>query len=204
MDSTIEVIEHRGHRIEVCYDEEPLNPRRDWDHCSTMLCFHGRYDLGDDKDKCPSIDPRDFEGWEEMEAHLRKEEGAVIVLPLSLYDHSGITMVVGSASGWDCGQVGWIYATRAAILENFGRKVLSKKLLARAEAGLRAEVETYDQYLTGQVYGYVVKGPDCDDSCWGFFNQEDMVAEAKASIDDSIRQLDLPFRSRKPRLDPLN
>jgi len=187
----IEVIEHRGHRIEVCYDDDPINPRTDYDHCSTMVCFHKRYTLGDTD--VPSIDPSDFDGFDEMEEHIRKELGAVIVLPLSLYDHSGITMSVGQASGWDCGQVGFIYATRKQVLEWFMRKRLSKKLLGQVEDCLRAEVDEYDKYLTGQVYGFMVTGEDCDDSCWGFFDQEDMVNEAKSCIDASIRQEELPF-----------
>jgi len=52
----------------------------------------------------------------------------------------------------------------------------------RAEKCLRREVETYDKFLTGQVYGYSVTGPDCEDSCWGFFDLESMVQEVKSNI----------------------
>ena len=39
----------------------------------------------------------------------------------------------------------------------------------------------YDQYLTGQVYGYVVEDQERNrlDSCWGFYGIEDVKAEAK-------------------------
>lgn len=194
----VETIEYRNHTIRVCYDEDPLNPRRDWDNFGTMVCFHGRYDLGDDKDSVPSIDPSDFESFDEMETYLHEHEDAAVVLPLSLYDHSGITMFVGEASGWDCGQVGFIFVTRKQILENYNRKRLSKKLLERVREHLKAEVETYDQYLRGEVYGYMVEGEDCDDSCWGFFDRDYMVEEAKGNIDYSIRQLDLPLPQSQP------
>lgn len=44
-----------------------------------------------------------------------------------------------------------------------------------------AEVETYDQYLTGDVYGYVIESEDgtVDDSCWGFFGLDHCIGEAK-------------------------
>lgn len=194
----IETIEHRNHEIKVCYDPDPMHPRRDWDNFGTMVCFHNRYDLGDNE-SLPSIDPSDFESFEEMADYLFKEEDAAVVLPLSLYDHSGITMFVGEASGWDCGQVGFIYVTREKILKDFGRKRLSKKLLDRVRNILVGEVETYDKFLTGQVYGFMVEpkegyeGETCDDSCWGFFDRDYMVEEAKSNIDYCIRQIDLPL-----------
>jgi hypothetical protein len=182
----IKVIEYRGHHIKICYDEDPLNPRTDWDNPSTMICFHKRYRLGDTK--IPRIDPSEFDNWDEIEAYLCKKEGAVIILPLCLYDHSGISMSIGTASDWDLGQIGFIYATRAQILEWFMRKRLSKNLLEQVEASLRSEVKIYNQYLKGEVFRFDITGPNCDDSGGGFFDQEDMVNETKACIDARIRQ----------------
>lgn len=36
---------------EILNDEEPMNPRTEWDNLGTMVCFHNRYDLGDDVTK---------------------------------------------------------------------------------------------------------------------------------------------------------
>jgi hypothetical protein len=49
-----------------------------------------------------------------------------------------------------------------------------------AEKCLLAEVMTYDQYLTGDVYGFIVEERDEDDdsdweetdSCWGFYGSD--------------------------------
>ena len=69
-----------------------------------MIAFHRRYDLGDKH----SIKHEDYDGWDEMETALEKKFDAVI-LPLYLYDHSGITMnTTGFSCGWDSGQVGFI------------------------------------------------------------------------------------------------
>ncbi len=92
MDDTYEMGNIVG---KVMQDEDPENPRRAWDNFGTMVCFHRRYDLGDKHD----IKHEDFSGWDEMEDYLRKEKGAVIVLPLFLYDHSGLRMKVGSFRG---------------------------------------------------------------------------------------------------------
>ena len=194
--STIETIDYRNHTIKVMFDDDPLNPRTEWDNFGTMICFHKRYVLGDNENL---IDYRDFESWEDIEQHLIKEEDAAVILPLSLYDHGGISMSVGRVGGWDCGQVGFIFVTREKILKDFDRKHLSKNLLDRVRKILDGEVETYDNYMTGQVYGYVVEpmdgyeGEECSDSCFGFYDQDDMVNQAKASIDFTIRQQEIPF-----------
>ena len=185
----IETIEYRGHKIQVHSDDDTESPRTAWDNFGHMVCFHKRYDLGDKT----NLRSSQFEGWDEMEAYLREKKGAVVIAPLYLYDHSGITMSVKPFScRWDSGQVGFIYTTRDEILKEHSRKHLSKKLTDQVEQYLIGEVETYDKYLTGEVRGYVVEGPNCDDSCWGFYDEKHMIEEAKQAIDWSIKQLELP------------
>ena len=187
--NAIETVQHRGHTINVYYDEDPLNPRED-DNFGKMLCFHSKYNLGDANDL--GISPDDFDGWDEMEDYIRKEHDAAIVLPLALYDHGGITMYVGDPTcRFDSGRVGLIYCTRASIRRCYMRKRISAKLLQRAEQGLRNDVEIYDKFLRGEVYGYTVEGPNCDDSCWGFFGRDYLIEDAKSNIDYSVRQLEL-------------
>ena len=47
---------------------------------------------------------------------LVEQMDGMVILPLYLYDHSGITMnTCGFSCPWDSGQVGWIYADKAMI-----------------------------------------------------------------------------------------
>ena len=58
--------------------------------------------------------------------------------------------------------------------------------MERAEKCLRSEVETYDDYLTGQVYGYIIEDENGEqlDSCWGFLGDyKNCLEEAKSSAD---------------------
>jgi hypothetical protein len=54
-----------------------------------------------------------------------------------------------------------------------------------------AEVKTYDDFLTGEVFGYIVKnvaGAEVE-SCWGFYGEEDIpyaVDCAKQIIDGML------------------
>ena len=61
-----------------------------------------------------------------------------------------------------------------------GSQARHQKDSQKAEALLRAEVETYDQYLTGDVYGYVVENTEGNnvDSCWSCFGLDYTKSEA--------------------------
>lgn len=92
----------------VVHDEDAPNPRKEFDCFGKMVCFHRRYDLGDKHD----LKAEDFNGWDELEAYLKEDLKAAVVLPLYLYDHSGITInTTGFSCPWDSGQVGFTYAT---------------------------------------------------------------------------------------------
>ena len=98
-------------------------------------------------------------------------------MPLYLYDHSGLTISTsGFSCPWDSGQVGYIYITDADIRKEYGVKRISKQLRERVTQYLVNEVETYDKFLTGQVYCYTIENPEGEeiDSCWGFFDDYDL------------------------------
>lgn len=173
--------------IRIEQDDCPESPR-EWDNLGKMVCMHRRYDLGDKH----SYREDQFSGWDELRKELEQEEGAAVILPLFLFDHSGITMSCSSSrfrmadsAGWDWGQVGFIYATKEVILKEFSKKRLSKKLLEKVEEILVNEVKTYDQYLTGDVWGYIIEDDDGEhiDSCWGFFGHDYCEQEAQEMVD---------------------
>lgn len=108
-----------------------------------------------------------------------------VILPLYLYDHSGITMSTEQFScSWDSGQVGVIYCSledaRAYYVRteaNWDTVAGNKTMRQEVVENLKSEVSTYDQYLTGDVYGFV-REEEVDgewkeiDSCWGFYGND--------------------------------
>lgn len=118
----------------------------------------------------------------ELEDLLETSED-VIVMPLYLYDHSGLSISTGSFIGralhaeWDSGQVGYIHMTKKQAMDELAMRDGEGKLVPltdktwrkRAEGYLNAEVDECDSYLRGEVYGYrTFEGLDEADSCWGF------------------------------------
>ena len=183
--------EYKGYKIRVIQEEYPEDPRYMCDCFGRMVCFHKNYWLGDKHDYRVG----DYSGWEDMLKGIEEKEGKIAVaLPLYLMDHSGLSMSTGSgifravdSVGWDWGQVGWTYVTEEKALEEF------KGYEENVRRCLESEVELYDQYLRGEVYGFKVlddKGEHVD-SCWGFYGDPEksgLMAEARGVIDYQVKE----------------
>lgn len=234
---------HRGLIIKLFQDSDIAESPRAWDNLGTMVCWHSRYTLGDDrttianehgsqfkhaedffydllynygdvqsklerwKEKQETSDPYPFSAivnngyggtevaaWEERDkqreavykARCQAEaEKLFFILPLYLYDHSGITMnTVGFSCNWDSGQVGYIFVSRKKVLKEYDWKKFTKKRIDQVYERLRQEVSTYDQYLTGDVWGYaVLDGEHKIDSLWGIYGYENAKEAAKEAAD---------------------
>lgn len=90
MSDVLETIEHKGYTVEVLADQSPESPR-EWSSLGTMVCFHPRYDLGDKHGYRSDM----FTGWSDLGRTLREDQGAVILLPVYLYNHGGVALRVG-------------------------------------------------------------------------------------------------------------
>lgn len=145
--------------LELHYDTSPDSPR-DWDTVGTIVYTSTRYFLGDE---CISH--------EEMQDISDKiDSGELLGLPVYAHIHGGVTLSTGSFSDpWDSGQCGYIYTTKEKARKEFGED------LDKLFKCLEGEIESYSQFLSGEVYGYVVKDAEGDtvDSCWGFYGEED-------------------------------
>lgn len=162
-------------KVEIKQDEDPISPREDFAGAclGRMYCWHPRYNLGDKKPD--GYTPEDFEKEYDGDNSL--------MLPLVLLDHSGITIRVGNEfscdpGSWDTSKVGWIVVRNDKVMKEYG--TFQKDTALKC---LRAEVEVYDRYLTGDVYGYVItrttvckhckqKKEEVVDSCWGFYGTD--------------------------------
>ena len=116
-DYKVDEIEKGDYRLIISIDEIPESPR-EWDNFGHMVTWHSRYDLGDEQPN---------ESAEEWMQELKETYGdKVEIVPLYLYDHSGITMNttgyghMGMYGYFDSGQVGWIYITHDDIKKEFG------------------------------------------------------------------------------------
>ena len=203
MSDNIETYNHRGYSINIRHDPDPQNPRTDCDNLTVMACFHKKYKLGDQGD---DINEKNYSSWDEMLADIIKRHNPACIAQLYLYDHSGLRIKVGSFEGllsqghaeFDSGPVGFVWITSAAARKEYGWTKLTKARLAQLRKYIEADVETYDNYISGSAYGFVIEdadGVEIDDgSCWGFLGYDsikedgDAVSEAKSIIDHEIER----------------
>lgn len=158
-----------GCQLEIYQDEDPLDPRKEFDNLCTMIIFHARYDLGDKHD----YKSKDHDGWDELKKQIIRDNPGCLISPVYLMDHSGLSISLGLfGCKWDSGQVGFIFLTQDRIIEHLNGD--DKK----AEECLLAEVSQYDQYLRGDIYGFVLRDKPCKEcggpgknleSIWGFY-----------------------------------
>jgi hypothetical protein len=193
---------YQGHIIKILHDPDAESPR-EWSNLGTLICWHRRYRLGDSHPfDSPEAFLRDLAGASDqsdlsMDQLRDRAERKAIILPVFLYDHSGLAMnTIGFHCPWDSGQVGYVYVTLEAVRKEFGVKRVTKALREKAEDILRGEIVSYDAYLGGRVYGYVIEqdGEEID-ACWGFLGhyELDCLSEARAFVDQmNLREAHWP------------
>jgi hypothetical protein len=176
----IETIQYKNHTIGIYPDDCAESPRS-WDNICEFHCSHRRYSLGDKGFNYSN-------GQDCITATREAEKQGDIVMPLYLYDHSGITISLSPFScPWDSGQVGFVIVRKEKMLKEFSAKRFTKFLKNKALKIAQGEVDTYDQYLRGEIYGYKID--DDGDSCWGYYGMDYCIEEAKAVVDSMVSAL---------------
>ena len=172
--------------VKIIPDSDAQNPRTDFDHLGTMVYWHRRYCIGDVDGQKEYGSAGDFLTW--------AKANWAVYLPVYLYDHSVRRVSTSSFLGraqhaeWDSGQVGFIYVTRENILKEFGtgkKLAVSKRIKDQVVKCLTSEVEVYDQFLAGDVYGYVIEDENGEnvESCWGFYGEKYCKEEATSVLE---------------------
>jgi hypothetical protein len=175
----------KTYELEIEQDNDPMNPRTDWDNITTMICFHRNYNLGDKHD----YKKDNFGSWEELKEQIESDHKVLMIKPLRLYDHSGITISTSNEypfnDRFDSMMVGWVFITEKQL------ELMCGKDFDRSEEKLNdiidSDVKTYDSYITGEVYQYTIYEIEtCDkghehktllESCGSFFDEEDCRGE---------------------------
>jgi len=174
----LQTMQYRGHKIEIYYDSDTESPRH-WDNIAEFHCCHRHYCLGD-KTYTSGQECREA-------AHIAQKQGD-IVLPLYLYDHRGNTIYLPPFScPWDSGQIGYVIVRRNKMLRELHAKKWTPSLRDKAIQLAQGEVKTYDQYLRGEVYGYVVDNFE-GFSCWGYYDIQECIDEANLSVDYMVQK----------------
>ena len=211
--------QRKNYTIHIQSDSDSGESPREWDNAGVMVCWHNRYNLGDQQPRqnlsewlpqfmcsnCEKLSDHEYNDADNLSMGqvwdaINRE---FIFLPLYLYDHSGISISTSSFNGraqhaeWDSGQIGYIYISKKQAVKEWGNKLFTKKLEEKTVNYLVNEVKIYDDYLTGNIYGFIIEDQNGEelDSCWGFYPNHDnkpsytyCLEEARSIVDHQVKR----------------
>lgn len=190
--STLEDKDLKDYRkiVAIVHEDYAENPREEWDNAGTIFSLAPRVFASDKNAECLKVNVcgRDDNGrfycdYEPLERNVKgiinTNMGRAYVLPIYMYSHSGERISATPFNDrWDSGRAGYIYMTEeTAKKEQLIRKD-GKVNWKAVKARLESEIETYDQYISGEVYGFrshnIQDGiiEEDEDSCYGFFGDD--------------------------------
>ena len=179
MDLVYEEKQHRGYTCKVLYDQDPISPD-DWDTIGKI--YSGHREHNPQNHKIDEIIDWDEDGkW-----HINKD---YIFVYIHFYEHSGLTIwssrKMPDGYGWDSGFFGLYAVHKDNATKEFG-DLSNEENYERLMKCLEVEVEAWDMYYRGEVYGYEVYEEDGSfiDSCWGFYGEPEEVMKEAISIAD--------------------
>lgn len=161
-----------GRRLRLVIEQDQFSDDpRSWDNLGTMLCCHRDYQLGDcnsnreTEEQLSEICRKYGKSDEEIDEMTFGEEIRFILdqpdicgMPLWLYNHSGISISTGRRCPWDSSFIGLIfvekdfYLAQTCIKDEENWKEAAKKTL-------EGEIETYSDFLEGNVYQWTLYEP---------------------------------------------
>lgn len=166
-----------NNKLIIVQDDCVSNPRVDFDNLGTFLDTQGNGDNTNFSFGRNYDSREDFieTGEEEVRKHFKD---VAVILAVHKYQHSDVGYSTDYSypynCRWDSGTVGFIFATKKDIRENFGIKRVTKKYIEQTEKILKAEIETFSQWANGEVLGFRLENEDEEiiDSCYGFYGTD--------------------------------
>lgn len=162
-------------RLKIMHDDSPESPR-EWDNLGYFITVERNHGCPDNNQELEDIVRDTQYEAKNTEDHMKlikkaMAEDVIYITPVFRYEHGNVLYKRGIGSGFDSSNCGFYIVTKqtADILGT------PKKLFEKVIDG---ELETYTKWCNGEVYGYTLAPADGEDdeedSCWGFYDIEDI------------------------------
>ena len=184
----IKSIDYKGMTIRMCYDLNADSPR-EWDNVGMIYSNHKYYNPDGHK-----IDEIENEDGELVSGELDR---MFIWLPIYYYEHGGLSVNTRRDypynDRWDSGLFGIIAVEKDRLRKEYGWGAITKKRKEQILRILEGEIEIFDSYCKGDVYGFVVEDEEGEqiDSCYGYYGDvgmKDAIVDAEDSIDCELER----------------
>lgn len=175
------VIEYNGYSINIDTDDDCDSPDT-WGNEDCFVVYDHRQFFVNRK----GFDPREI--FEQTQRTKRMFYDGCHVFTLNAYIHSGVALSLAQdqypfTDRWDVSTTGYVIVKKE-------KGSFTRKQARRLAQGL---VETWNEYLSGDVYGFTIESPTGEqlDSCWGYYGDsgiEQLTDECKYTIDGHIKE----------------
>jgi len=183
---TIHSEEHEGWKVDVFQDWDASSPK-DWDTLGELVAFSRlarNYTFSDRVADGTEEEAIERGGYRLLKRFLRFHGEYAVTFRL---DEGGGGQARLYSSDYDgSNPSGFIVTDRLRVNELCGTdpKYHTDEWIEKA---LEGELEAWGQYVEGDVWGWVVEGPDGQgDSCWGFYGFEYACTQAREALDNAI------------------
>jgi hypothetical protein len=165
-------------KLKIIYDESPESPR-EWENLGYFITKERNYSSPDGKEypHIQKIIETTGDIADNAAEHIQlitneinqTGETVKVIYPIYRYEHGNVSYKRGTASGFDYSNNGFYIVTEKtqAILGTPDELI---------EKVIDGELEMYTKYVNGGIYGFELldNNGDFEDSCYGFYDIEDI------------------------------
>ena len=158
--------------LEIRIDDSAESPRS-WDNLGYFITKESRYNSPDNHPEYERIISETWDEASDPENHIelikQRIPEAIHVVPVSKYEHSGVSYTRGVSRWWDQWVVGFYIITEK-----------SRDLIGTEpeyfDQCIDGELETYTAWANGNVYGFILRDTNWDelDSCWWMYSLDEI------------------------------
>lgn len=195
MNEPIKTIEYKNCLIKIYQDEDVQSPDEWGDENLFLVGYHRDFEVKRDdiikKAEAQAISTKDYDDFDDGSGYFKNNckviEKKYHIFGLEAYIHSGVVLSLSYEGNfpdrrWDVSQLGLVLVAKTETKNRKKAKEMAYSL-----------IESWNDALSGNVYGFMAETKDGDDidSCWGFYgdyNKSGIIEEAKADIDVYVKQ----------------
>lgn len=160
-------------RLVIKYDDSAESPRQ-WDNLGYFITCEKQHNSPDDNEDLKSLIQNAGDESSSLEEHIEKIKAEMknngygtvrYITPVCRYEHGNVVYRRGTAHGFDYSNCGFYIVTKDEGLT-----------VEQIEKNIDAELETYTQWMNGEVYGFMLYDEQGEqiESVWGFYDIEDI------------------------------
>lgn len=161
--------EHGNFILKTYHEEHPLSPRELYDSRPTIVTWYK--ECFEEEGSKVYGTPNDFSAYAKKHGYH--------YLPVFGYSHGGLTIATTPFNcPWDSGFIGFVYITPDQLKAwQPTWKNLTKKRRESIKEWLKADVNLWDDYFNGRVYGFTITESHEEyekeiDSLWGIYGND--------------------------------